>query len=52
MLGEDEVRSILVEEGAVNVDCEFCRQHYEFDAVDIAALFAGAVVSAAPRTSQ
>jgi molecular chaperone Hsp33 len=52
MLGEDDVQSILAEEGAVNVDCEFCRQHYEFDAVDIAALFASAVVSAAPRTSQ
>lgn len=51
MLGEDEMQSVLVDEGLVSVDCEFCRQHYEFDAVDIAALFAG-VVAATPKSSQ
>lgn len=52
MLGESEVLSILVEKESVNVDCEFCRQHYEFDAVDIAALFADGVVLAAPKGPQ
>lgn len=52
MLGQDEMQSVLMEEGSVSVDCEFCRQHYEFDAVDIAALFAGGIVSATPKKSQ
>jgi molecular chaperone Hsp33 len=39
MLGPDEVRSILSERGAVDVDCEFCGGHYRFDAVDTAQLF-------------
>ena len=51
MLGEDEMQSVLAAEGLVSVDCEFCRQHYEFDAVDVAALFAG-VVAATPKSSQ
>ena len=51
MLGEDEMQSVLVDEGLVSVDCEFCRQHYEFDAVDVAALFAG-LVAATPKSSQ
>jgi len=51
-LGQDEMQSVLMEEGSVRVDCEFCRQHYEFDAVDIAALFADGVVSTMPKKSQ
>jgi molecular chaperone Hsp33 len=39
MLGPVEVRSILSERGAVDVDCEFCGGHYRFDAVDTAQLF-------------
>lgn len=33
-LGRDEVRSIIAEQGAVEVTCEFCNAHYHFDAVD------------------
>ena len=51
MLGEEEMQSVLLEQGLVSVDCEFCRQHYEFDAVDVAALFAG-VIAAAPKKLQ
>lgn len=51
MLGEGEMKSVLLEQGSVSVDCEFCRQHYEFDAVDVAALFAG-VIAAAPKKLQ
>jgi len=40
LLGYDEVQSILVERGAIDVDCEFCNQHYTFDKVDAEQLFA------------
>ena len=39
-LGEDEVRDVLQEQGAVTVTCEFCQRPYRFDAVDVEALFA------------
>lgn len=38
-LGRAEVESIVAEQGAVTVTCEFCRKPYTFDAVDAAALF-------------
>jgi molecular chaperone Hsp33 len=38
-LGQAEVDSILAEQGAVTVTCEFCQQPYSFDAVDAARLF-------------
>ncbi|MDY6983732.1 MAG: Hsp33 family molecular chaperone HslO [Pseudomonadota bacterium] len=37
-MGEAELRSILRDEGAIKVDCEFCNQHYGFDAADVDAL--------------
>lgn len=40
MLGYDEVQSILRERGSIDVDCEFCNQHYNFDRVDVEQLFA------------
>jgi molecular chaperone Hsp33 len=39
MLGRDEIDSIVAEQGAVSVRCEFCNTPYEFDAVDGAELF-------------
>ena len=39
MLGQAEVDSIVAEQGAVSVDCEFCNQHYGFDAIDAAQVF-------------
>ena len=43
-LGQDEVRSILAEQGVVEVRCDFCNRAYQFDSVDVARLFAvGAV---------
>jgi molecular chaperone Hsp33 len=39
-LGEEEVRDVLKEQGAVIVTCEFCHRPYRFDAVDVEALFA------------
>lgn len=38
-LGRDEVESILVDNGFIDVDCQFCNQHYHFDAADVRALF-------------
>jgi molecular chaperone Hsp33 len=40
MLGQGEVDSVLEEQGHVGVNCDFCGQHYEYDKVDCAQLFA------------
>jgi molecular chaperone Hsp33 len=47
-LGEEEVRDILAERGAVEVDCEFCNRHYHLDPVDALKLFAADLPHAAP----
>ncbi len=39
-LGRPEIEDILAEQGYVHIDCNFCGQPYDFDAVDCAALFA------------
>jgi molecular chaperone Hsp33 len=39
-LGREEVRSILDEQGAVEITCDFCSARYSFDAVDVGQLFA------------
>lgn len=38
-LGADEAREILAERGEIDVGCDFCGQHYRFDAVDAAQIF-------------
>jgi molecular chaperone Hsp33 len=38
-LGREEIDSILEEQGAVTVTCEFCQKPYRFDAVDAVRLF-------------
>jgi molecular chaperone Hsp33 len=38
-LGVDEVRSVIAEQGAVTVTCEFCQRPYKFDAIDVEQLF-------------
>ena len=40
MLGRNEVEQILVEQGRVEVTCEFCNQAYEFDPQECRAWFA------------
>jgi molecular chaperone Hsp33 len=46
-LGQEEVRSVIAEQGAVTVTCEFCQKPYRFDPIDAEQLFA----DAAPRGS-
>ncbi|MEO8313879.1 MAG: Hsp33 family molecular chaperone HslO [Pseudomonadota bacterium] len=41
-VGKSEVDSIVAEQGAVTVTCEFCCKPYRFDAVDAAQLFIAA----------
>jgi len=40
MLGHDEVNAALKELDALQIDCDFCGQHYAFDKIDCAQLFA------------
>jgi len=39
-MGSEQTHQILHEQGKISVDCEFCNAHYEYDAVDVDALFA------------
>ena len=38
-LGVEEVRSVIEEQGACTVTCEFCQKPYRFDAIDVETLF-------------
>ncbi len=38
-MGREEVDLVIKETGKVEADCEFCNRHYEFDQVDVEALF-------------
>jgi molecular chaperone Hsp33 len=40
MLGPVEIETALAEMDSLSIDCEFCGQHYDFDKVDCAQLFA------------
>lgn len=44
-LGADEVRSVLAEQGHVEVRCDFCNRAYRFDSVDIEQLFSPGTTS-------
>lgn len=50
MLGREEVNSIMVEHGEVEVHCEFCNQRYVFDRVDADAVFTDIMAMAANKT--
>lgn len=41
MIGEQEAREILAEQGLISVNCEFCNKLYTFDEIDITLLFKG-----------
>lgn len=50
-LGEDEVHSIIAEQGQVEVNCDFCNTAYRFDVVDCAELFSGDLPGASEGSS-
>ncbi|HYR24927.1 MAG TPA: Hsp33 family molecular chaperone HslO [Aquabacterium sp.] len=39
-LGQEEVDSIIEEQGQVEIGCDFCGQYYHFDPIDVSELFA------------
>ncbi len=43
LLGETEIRSVLAEQGKVEITCEYCGQRRLFDPVDVDGLFAAAI---------
>jgi molecular chaperone Hsp33 len=49
MLGEEEVESILAEQGAVETECDFCSKTYRFDAVDCRQVFKTDLLADATR---
>ncbi|HJV96219.1 MAG TPA: Hsp33 family molecular chaperone HslO, partial [Albitalea sp.] len=48
-LGRDEIDGIVVEQGRVEIACDFCGTKYHFDAVDVGELFT-AMLNQPPRS--
>lgn len=38
MMGREELESVLHERGHIEVNCEFCNKHYQFDRIDVEQL--------------
>lgn len=49
-MGRAELEDILQEQGAIEVDCEFCGKHYSFDQVDVEAILVPDSVSTPSNT--
>jgi len=49
-IGPEEMRSILAEQGAVTVTCEFCGRPFRFDAIDVERLFTEGANPDAPHS--
>lgn len=43
-LGKDEVEELLIEKGSIDIDCQFCNQHYHFSAEDVRKLLGGSTL--------
>jgi molecular chaperone Hsp33 len=43
-IGNDEVESLLIEKGSIDIDCQFCNQHYHFAADEVRKLLGGNVL--------
>ena len=41
LLGRQELESVLLERGEIEVNCEFCNKHYRFDKIDVEQLLRG-----------
>ena len=46
MLGEDESRAALDEQGDIEIICEYCGRRRNFDAVDVERIFTAASIEA------
>lgn len=51
-LGPEEVRSVLAEQGHVEVRCDFCNRAYRFDSVDVEQLFANVATPSADSSER
>jgi molecular chaperone Hsp33 len=51
-LGEAESRDVLIEQGVVEVKCEFCNRAWRYDAVDIGVLFSATPDAETPKAIQ
>jgi len=43
-IGKEEVESLLIEKGSIEIDCQFCNQHYHFDAIEVRKLLGGNIL--------
>lgn len=51
-LGHDEAKSIIEEQGQIEVGCEFCNQQYIFDTIDAEEIFASHITPEVSSTKQ
>lgn len=49
-LGKAEIKQILAEEGEISIQCEFCNEMYQYDAIDVETLFIDNVMEANHKT--
>ena len=52
MLGGEEVGGVVMEQGSIEIDCDFCHAKYVFDETDVNALFGADVVNAVREESK
>lgn len=38
-LGHDDAKILVANEGSIDVGCQFCSKHYQFDAIDVEMIF-------------
>lgn len=50
LLGKHDALDLVEAQGSIEVACEFCNEHYNFDKVDVALIFADDAVSTEPES--
>lgn len=43
-IGKDDVEQLLMEKGSIDIDCQFCNQHYHFAADEVRKLLGGNIL--------
>jgi molecular chaperone Hsp33 len=43
-IGKEEVEALLIEKGSIDIDCQFCNQHYHFAADEVRKLLGGEIL--------